>query len=150
MTVKRLLIGACAVALTSGSLVLAAPASADCPNGTVQSRFPPGVCTSGPAGGQAPPGDRPPRQRDHQHPAQPDPPHDERHPPLQPVAFGHVLGDGAERRLSAGVSCRAQRIDALVQSGFQIAQVAGRQHDADPPPWIPASNAAAARSAFTE
>jgi hypothetical protein len=52
--VKKLFIGVCAAALTAGSLVLAAPASADCPYGTVQSRFP-GVCTSGPAGGgQAP------------------------------------------------------------------------------------------------
>ena len=53
MTVKRLLIGACAVALTSGSLALAAPASADCPYGTVPSRYP-GVCTSGQSGGQIP------------------------------------------------------------------------------------------------
>lgn len=54
MTVKRrLLIGACAVVLTSGSLVLAAPASADCPTGTVQTRFP-GVCVAGQSGGQIP------------------------------------------------------------------------------------------------
>jgi hypothetical protein len=51
VTVKRLLIGAGAVVLTSGSLVFAAPASADCPNGTVPTRFP-GVCTAGQSGGQ--------------------------------------------------------------------------------------------------
>ncbi|EHB54970.1 hypothetical protein MycrhDRAFT_2164 [Mycolicibacterium rhodesiae JS60] len=53
MTVKRLLIGASAVVLTTGSLVFAAPASADCPSGTVQSRFP-GVCVAGQSGGQIP------------------------------------------------------------------------------------------------
>ncbi|WP_396930768.1 hypothetical protein [Mycolicibacterium sp.] len=50
---KRLLIGGCALVLTSGSLALAAPAAADCPYGTVPSRFP-GVCTSGQSGGQVP------------------------------------------------------------------------------------------------
>ena len=55
MTVKprRILIGACAVVLTSGSLAFAAPASADCPSGTVPTRFP-GVCVAGQSGRQIP------------------------------------------------------------------------------------------------
>lgn len=50
-----MLIAAGAVAIASGSVTFAAPAAADCPSGTVQSRFP-GVCVSGPSGrgGQIP------------------------------------------------------------------------------------------------
>ena len=47
---RRILIGAAAVALTSSSLAFAAPASADCPTGTVPTRFP-GVCVAGQSGG---------------------------------------------------------------------------------------------------
>ena len=43
----------CSVALASGSLALAAPAAADCPSGTVPTRFP-GVCVAGQSGGQVP------------------------------------------------------------------------------------------------
>jgi hypothetical protein len=50
---RRIFIGACAVALASGSLAFAAPASADCPSGTVPTHFP-GVCVAGQSGGQIP------------------------------------------------------------------------------------------------
>ncbi|GAY17771.1 hypothetical protein [Mycobacterium sp. shizuoka-1] len=50
---RRILIGVCSVALAAGSLALAAPAAADCPSGTVPTRFP-GVCVAGQSGGQIP------------------------------------------------------------------------------------------------
>jgi hypothetical protein len=50
---RRILIGAGAVALAAGSLAFAAPASADCPAGTVPTHFP-GVCVAGQSGGQIP------------------------------------------------------------------------------------------------
>lgn len=47
MLVKRtILLGACAAAIAGGSVVLAAPASADCPWGTRPSHFE-GVCVAG-------------------------------------------------------------------------------------------------------
>jgi hypothetical protein len=48
---RRIFIAAAAAALVSGSVAFAAPASADCPNGTVPTRFP-GVCVAGQSGGQ--------------------------------------------------------------------------------------------------
>lgn len=55
MTVKRrrIFIAASAAALVSGSVAFAAPAAADCPAGTVPTRFP-GVCVAGQSGGQIP------------------------------------------------------------------------------------------------
>ncbi|BBY64116.1 hypothetical protein [Mycolicibacterium helvum] len=50
---RRLFIAAAAAALVSGSVAFAAPAAADCPSGTVPTRFP-GVCTAGQSGGQIP------------------------------------------------------------------------------------------------
>ena len=47
---RRTLIGACAFVIGVGPLVFASPAAADCPYGTVQSRFA-GVCTAGSAPG---------------------------------------------------------------------------------------------------
>lgn len=47
MLLKRtILIGACAAAISGGAVVLAAPASADCPWGTRPSHFE-GVCVAG-------------------------------------------------------------------------------------------------------
>ena len=50
-TARNLLVGACVVALTIGSLAVAAPASADCPAGTVATHFS-GVCVAAPSGSQ--------------------------------------------------------------------------------------------------
>ncbi|MCX2929423.1 hypothetical protein ORI20_04005 [Mycobacterium sp. CVI_P3] len=50
---QRILIAAGVVSLALGSVAFAAPASADCPAGTVPTRFP-GVCTAGQSGGQLP------------------------------------------------------------------------------------------------
>lgn len=54
MTVKqRVVVGLGAVSLALGAVALAAPASADCPSGTVPSHYP-GVCTAGQSGGRLP------------------------------------------------------------------------------------------------
>lgn len=55
MTVKRRIsVGACVAAIAMGSLVFAAPATADgCPSGTVPTRYP-GVCVAGQSGGRLP------------------------------------------------------------------------------------------------
>lgn len=50
---QRVVIGLGAVSLVLGSVAVAAPASADCPSGTVPSHFP-GVCTAGQSGGAPP------------------------------------------------------------------------------------------------
>lgn len=51
VTLKRaILTGVCAAAVGLGPIAIASPAAADCPYGTVPTRFP-GVCTSGVAGG---------------------------------------------------------------------------------------------------
>lgn len=50
---QRVVIGLGAVSLALGSVAFAAPASADCPTGTVPTRFP-GVCTAGQSGGGPP------------------------------------------------------------------------------------------------
>lgn len=47
---RAILIGVCSAAIGLGPLVVAPSASADCPYGTVPTRFP-GVCTSGVSGG---------------------------------------------------------------------------------------------------
>ncbi len=49
--VRNLLVGGCALTLGFGSLAVAAPASADCPAGTVATHFD-GVCEAAPAGSQ--------------------------------------------------------------------------------------------------
>jgi len=49
--VRNILIGGCALALGFGSLAVAAPASADCPDGTVATHFS-GVCVAAPSGSQ--------------------------------------------------------------------------------------------------
>jgi hypothetical protein len=43
---RTVLVGACAAAIAGGAVVVAAPASADCPWGTRPSHFP-GVCVAG-------------------------------------------------------------------------------------------------------
>ena len=48
---RNLFVGGCAVTLGLGSLAVAAPASADCPDGTVATHFT-GVCVAAPAGSQ--------------------------------------------------------------------------------------------------
>jgi hypothetical protein len=54
VNVKRgVLVFACAVGFVAAPLVVASPASADCPWGTKQTRFD-GVCISGAGGGPAP------------------------------------------------------------------------------------------------
>ncbi len=50
---QRVVIGLGVVSLALSAVALAAPASADCPTGTVPTRFP-GVCTAGQSGGQPP------------------------------------------------------------------------------------------------
>jgi hypothetical protein len=53
MVKRRFLVGTSVVSLALGSVAIAvaSPASADCPSGTVQTRFP-GVCVAGQSGGQ--------------------------------------------------------------------------------------------------
>ena len=62
MTVNRRLLvgtGVVSLALSSVAVGFASPASADCPAGTVQTRFP-GVCVAGQSGGQQIPQAMPP------------------------------------------------------------------------------------------
>ncbi|WP_059014764.1 hypothetical protein [Mycobacterium sp. M26] len=50
---RHIHVGTCVAALVLGSIAVAAPASADCPSGTVPTRYP-GVCTAGQSRGGPP------------------------------------------------------------------------------------------------